>query len=51
MINLPWAGTQALASLAQRTMRLQCTIQEGQMWMADAEHRVELDLTMWKTLA
>ena len=48
VINLPWVGTQALATLAQRTMRLQCTIQEGQMWMADAEHRVELDLTMWK---
>lgn len=33
---------QALASLAQRTMRLQCTIQEGLVWLGDDERQVEL---------
>ena len=39
VISVPGAGSQALAKLAQRTMRLQCTIQDQQMWMADAEQR------------
>jgi uncharacterized protein YaeQ len=43
VVNLPFPATQALAKLAQRTMELQCTIQEGQIWIADAEHRVEVD--------
>ena len=33
---------QALAGLAQRTMRLQCTIQEGLIWLGDDERQVEL---------
>ena len=32
----------ALASLVQRTMRLQCTIQEGLIWLGDDERQVEL---------
>ena len=43
VINLPFSATQALAKLAQRTMQLQCTIQEGQIWIADADRRVEVD--------
>jgi uncharacterized protein YaeQ len=44
VVNLPLAATQALANLAQRTMQLQCTIQEGQIWFANSEQRVEVDL-------
>ena len=51
MINLPFAATQALAKLAQRTIELQCTIQEGQIWIADAEHRIEVDLQVLKLAA
>ena len=48
-VNL-WANTHAthtflpddLAGLAQRTMRLQCTIQEGLIWLGDDERQVEL---------
>ena len=32
---LPYEATQALAGLAQRTMRLQCTIQDGALWFGD----------------
>ena len=36
VVNLPFAATRALAKLAQRNMQLTCTIQDGQIWMADA---------------
>ena len=48
VVNLPFPATQALAKLAQRSMQLQCTIQEGQVWIADADHRVEVDLQILK---
>jgi uncharacterized protein YaeQ len=37
---VPYEASQALAKLADRTMRLTCTIQEGQIWMADASETV-----------
>jgi len=48
VVNLPFSIMQALAKLAQRTMQLQCTIQEGQVWIADAAQRIEVDLTILK---
>ena len=49
VVNLPFSASQALAKLAQRSMQLQCTIQEGQIWIADADRRVEVELTILKT--
>ncbi|MEJ2574730.1 MAG: YaeQ family protein [Gammaproteobacteria bacterium] len=43
VINLPFTETQALARLAQRTMRLQCTIQDVQLWVADDRDRIEVN--------
>lgn len=37
VISLADGTAAALARLAQRTMRLQCTIQEGQMWIGAAD--------------
>lgn len=34
--------TQALAALAERTMRLQCTIQDGHVWVSDGQKSVEV---------
>ena len=48
VINLPLAATRSLAKLAQRSMELQFTIQDGQIWVADAERRVELDPAILK---
>jgi uncharacterized protein YaeQ len=48
VINLPLAATQSLAKLAQRNMELQFTLQDGQIWVADAERRVELDPAILK---
>jgi uncharacterized protein YaeQ len=46
MINLPASAPQALARLAQRSMKLQFTIQDGQVWVSDGRETVHLDLTV-----
>ena len=40
--QIPAEQSQSLASLAQRTMALHVTIQEGSVWIADGEHSVEV---------
>lgn len=42
VVELPAESTQALAQLAQRTMQLQCTVQDGTAWITDGENTVEL---------
>ena len=44
VITLPPVATQALAKLARRTMRLQCMIQDGEVWMSDDDARVEVPM-------
>jgi uncharacterized protein YaeQ len=44
VINLPHAGTQALALMVARNMRLQYTIQDGQVWVADDCNSVQIEL-------
>jgi len=48
VMNVPRQGSQAMARLAQRTMQLQVTIQEGQIWVADGKESVQLELVAWK---
>jgi uncharacterized protein YaeQ len=48
VMNLPLEGSLALAALAQPSMQLQCTIQEGQIWMADGDNRAQIELTILK---
>ena len=43
VIDLPQAGTRALAGLAARNMQLQYTIQDGQIWVSDERESVQLD--------
>jgi uncharacterized protein YaeQ len=43
IINLPVESTNALAKLAQRTMDLQCTIQDGQVWLSDGDASVQVE--------
>lgn len=43
IINLPVESTQALAKLAQRTMDLQCTIQDGQVWLSNGDTSVQVE--------
>jgi uncharacterized protein YaeQ len=42
---LPPASSQALARLAQRTMQLQCTVQEGHVWFSNATETIAITLT------
>lgn len=51
VLNVPSSVSLELAQLAQRTMRLQCTIQDGQIWMSDGEHSVHLELSVLKPVA
>jgi uncharacterized protein YaeQ len=48
VLNLPSVNSLALARLAQRNMQLQCTIQDGQLWLTGDSDTVQLDLTMVK---
>ena len=43
IFSLPSAVTQKLAGLAQRSMDLQCTIQEGQIWFSGGEETIHLE--------
>ncbi len=43
IVNLPPESTRELAKLVQRSMRLQCTIQDGQVWVGDGETSVEVE--------
>lgn len=45
VINLPANAPAALARLAQRSMKLQFTIQDSQVWVTDDQETVHLDLT------
>ncbi len=49
VMNLPLDGLRALATLAQPNMQLQCTIQEGEIWMADGENSAHITLTLLKS--
>ncbi len=43
VINLPAESTRAIAKLAQRNMQLQCTIQDGQVWLGDGNDSVMIE--------
>lgn len=43
IIQLPAENTQALAKMIQRTMSLQCTIQDGQVWLSDGDSSVQIE--------
>lgn len=51
VINLPEETTRAIAKLAQRTMQLQCTIQDGQVQLSDANESVEVERVILKAPA
>jgi len=46
--NVPVATAQALEKMAQRNMQLQCTIQDGQLWLTDETNSVQVDLVNLK---
>ena len=49
--HLPSEQSQALAGLAERSMQLQVTVQEGQIWVGNGAQSVELALTRLNPVA
>ncbi|MBK6982232.1 MAG: YaeQ family protein [Betaproteobacteria bacterium] len=43
VVNLPLEATRALAARAARTMKMQCTIQEGHVWLSDAGESIVIE--------
>ena len=43
VINLPTLATRELAGLANRNMRLTCTVQENHVWLADERRSVSVE--------
>lgn len=48
VMNLPLAASRALAGLAQRSMQLQCMIQDGSVWFSEGDATVSLMLETLK---
>lgn len=49
VMNVPRQASQSMAQLAQRNMKLQFTIQEGQIWVADDKESIQLELVQLKS--
>lgn len=43
VIDLPAEATRAMAALAQRNMRLQCTIQDGLVWLDNGQGATQVE--------
>lgn len=47
VVNIPAEASQQLEKMAQRTMNLQCTIQDGQIWLTDGQDTVLVERSTW----
>ncbi|MHB1676011.1 MAG: YaeQ family protein [Sulfuriferula sp.] len=48
VISLPQESTRAVGALVQRNMHLQCTIQDGQLWLSDGNDSVLVERMVLK---
>lgn len=48
IVNIPPAASGQLEKLAQRTMQLQCTIQDGQIYLTDGAATVLVEREIWR---
>lgn len=49
VLNLAKTETDELAALAQRNMRLQCTLQDNQAWINDGTRTVQVNPLTWRS--
>lgn len=49
VLQLPTETSQALAALAERTMQLQCMVQDGEVWISTEAGRVAVELKRLKS--
>jgi len=47
IVNIPAETSAALEKLAKRSMQLQCTIQDGQVWLTDSVDTVLIERERW----
>ena len=48
VFRIPTAASQELAKLAQRSMQLQATIQEGTLMLGDGARSIDVEPVRWK---
>lgn len=48
IVNIPAETSAALERMAKRGMQLQCTIQDGQVWLTDGADTVQVEREAWK---
>jgi uncharacterized protein YaeQ len=48
VFRVPTITSQSLAALAQRSMQLQATIQEGTLMLGDGDRSIDIELVRWK---
>jgi len=48
VVNFADDAVRELGLMAKRAMRLQCTIQDGSLWLSNGEQAVEVHPTTWK---
>jgi len=48
VVFLDEASVQAIGRMARRSMRLQCTIADSQLWFGDGEQAIEIVPQVWK---
>jgi uncharacterized protein YaeQ len=46
--RVPTEASQALAKLAERSMQIQATVQEGELTLSNAKDSVHLEVQRWK---
>jgi uncharacterized protein YaeQ len=46
--RIPTEAAQALPALAERSMQLQATIQEGSLMLGDAQRHLDIEPLRWK---
>ncbi|MDQ6951404.1 MAG: YaeQ family protein [Mariprofundales bacterium] len=50
IVSLDDETVAGFCGMAQRTMQLSYTIQDGQIWLSDGEHTVEIAVESWKNI-
>jgi uncharacterized protein YaeQ len=48
IVNIPAETSAALEKLAKRSMQLQCTVQDGQVWITDGADTVLVEREYWQ---
>jgi uncharacterized protein YaeQ len=51
IVNIPDEASAQLQKMAKRSMQLQCTIQDGQVWLTDGEETVLVERETFKAAA